>query len=115
MTVTSSNSLDLSIIVPIYNTPSVLLERCISSILENISIIDNVEVLLIDDGSTKPYIREIMDRSSQKDNRIIPFYKNNSGVSDTRNKGIELAKGEFVTFVDAEPGVVAPLLFNVTV
>lgn len=102
MNASYNNVCDLSIIVPVYNTPAVLLERCISSILENVKSVESVEVLLINDGSTKSYVQEILERTAHENCCVKTIFKENTGVSDTRNIGIELSKGKFVAFVDAD-------------
>ena len=93
----------LSVIIPIYNTPEPLLEHCISSIQENLQQMgDEVEVFLINDGSTKQYIGPILKETEASDSRFHHIYKQNSGVSDTRNLGIDMAQGEYIIFVDAD-------------
>lgn len=89
----------VSIIIPIYNTEKLFLEKCIKSILEQ--SYEAFEILLIDDGSKKEYIR-YLDEFSNIDSRIKTFHSKNRGVSYARNKGLKLAKGEFVVFVDAD-------------
>ncbi len=78
----------LSVIIPIYNTPRELLERCLASIHDNICELKEVEILLINDGSTESYIEPLFEESATKDNRVKYIYKSNSGVSETRNLGI---------------------------
>ena len=93
----------LSVIIPIYNTPEPLLEHCISSIQENLQQMgDEVEVLLINDGSTVSYIEPMFKAVEAADNRFKYVYKANSGVSATRNLGIDMAQGEYITFVDSD-------------
>lgn len=91
-------SVKLSVIVPVYNTEKYL-ERCIDSIVNQ--TFKNVEILLINDGSTDNSI-EICRRYEKNDERIKLINKQNSGVSETRNIGIENATGEFITFVDSD-------------
>ena len=93
----------LSVIIPIYNTPAPFLEHCISSIRENLYLMaDEVEVLLINDGSTESYIEPMLKAVETADCRFKYVYKDNSGVSMTRNLGIEIAQGEYITFMDAD-------------
>lgn len=95
--------LKLSVIIPIYNTPAPLLEHCISSIQDNLCLMDDeVEVLMINDGSTESYIEPLLKAMETADSRFKYVYKDNSGVSMTRNLGIKMAQGEFVTFIDAD-------------
>ncbi|MNK18113.1 putative glycosyltransferase EpsJ [compost metagenome] len=88
----------ISIIVPIYNSAS-FLEKCVDSILSQ--TYKNLELILINDGSTDNSI-DIINHYRQKDPRIIVLDKPNSGVSDTRNTGIKIAKGETICFVDSD-------------
>lgn len=88
----------ISIIVPIYNT-QMYLKRSISSIINQ--TYKNIEVLLINDGSTDNSL-EICQEFSKVDNRVKVINKKNSGVSNTRNIGIELSTGDFIMFVDSD-------------
>lgn len=88
----------ISVIVPIYNTEKYL-RKCIESILSQ--SYRNIELLLINDGSpdsSAKICREYLD----KDKRCYYFEKENGGLSDARNYGIERAKGEYITFVDSD-------------
>ena len=87
----------LSIIVPVYNGEEHL-DRCIQSILDQDYI--NMEIILIDDCSSDTS-RKICEKFSLKDQRVKVFYnEKNMGIYETRNKGIGLANGEYITFVD---------------
>ncbi len=88
----------ISIIVPIYNT-DLYIEECIESVLSQ--SYQDWELLLIDDGSTDSSYA-ICERYSKQDNRIKTIHKVNEGVSRTRNRGIELAQGEYIIFLDAD-------------
>lgn len=88
----------VSIIVPVYNVES-FLEECIESVLHQTYL--NWELLLIDDGSTDRSAT-ICESYSRKDNRIKFIHKENSGVSDTRNRGLELAEGKYIIFLDSD-------------
>ena len=93
----------LSVIIPVYNTPQPLWEHCIASVQENIcNMGDEVEVFLINDGSTDPHVEPMLKAAEAVDSRLKYILKSNSGVSDTRNKGIEMAQGEYITFVDSD-------------
>lgn len=91
------NSL-ISIIVPVYNDKN-FLKLCINSIIKQ--SYQNLEILLIDDGSTDGSSK-ILDELSLKDNRIKVYHKDNTGVSDTRNYGLERARGKYICFSDAD-------------
>ena len=88
----------ISVVVPIYNAEMWLAE-CIDSICGQSYYC--LEILLIDDGSTDAS-RQICRSKAEQDKRIRVIEKENSGVSETRNLGLSLAKGEYLTFVDAD-------------
>lgn len=88
----------ISIIVPVYNTEKYLY-KCCDSILKQ--EYNDYEVLLIDDGSTDQSAN-ICDYYASIDNRFKVIHKTNSGVSSTRNLGIEKSTGEFITFIDSD-------------
>lgn len=92
----------ISVVVPVYNAER-FLDRCINSILSQ--TYQNFELLLIDDFSTdKSY--DVCEKFAKKDSRIrLLFNDVNKGVSFTRNKGLEEAKGECVTFIDSDDWV----------
>ena len=89
---------EVSIVVPVFNAEKYL-SRCIDSIISQTFI--NFECILVDDGSTDSSLK-ICEHYSQSDDRIILIHQKNSGVSATRNKGIEIAKGRYVCFVDSD-------------
>lgn len=88
----------VSIIVPVYNTEKYL-SRCIESILQQ--QYSDLELILIDDG-TKDNAGKICDEYAQKDCRIKVLHKDNQGLAMARKSGLELAKGEYVLFVDSD-------------
>ena len=88
----------ISIIVPVYNVEKYL-DNCLKSIL-NQSFKD-FEVILVNDGS-KDKSGEICNIYSQKDSRIKVFNMENSGAGKARNKGLDLAQGKYIFFVDAD-------------
>lgn len=90
--------MSVSIIVPVYNVENYL-HLCIQSVI-NQSFSD-WELLLIDDGSTDAS-GKICDYFSQVDARIKTIHKQNTGVSDTRNLGLDLVCGKYVIFLDAD-------------
>lgn len=87
-----------SIIIPVYNKEDYI-EECILSVINQ--EFKNIEILLINDGSTDNSL-SICRRLESYDNRIIVIDKQNSGVSDTRNIGIEKSRGEYILFLDAD-------------
>ena len=108
----NKNNIKISVIVPCYNIKSYL-PRCIESILAQ--TYKNLEIILISDGSTDG-TDEVIREYAKKDSRIIPVFKQNSGVSDTRNRGLDIATGDYVGFVDGddyiEPEMYETLLKN---
>lgn len=89
----------ISVIVPIYNVEN-LIERCLSSLLIQ-TVFNELEILLIDDGSTDRS-GIICDAFAEKYENIKVFHKANSGVSAARNFGLNQARGKYVVFVDAD-------------
>ena len=96
----------ISIIVPIYNSECYLV-KCIQSVLEQ--TYTNWELLLIDDGSTDSS-RVICDKYAEQDGRIKVFHKENGGVSSARNYGLDNAKGQWITFIDADDSIEPSML-----
>lgn len=88
----------VSVIIPIYNGERTI-ERCLVS-LHN-QTYQNMEILVIDDGSTD-HTPLILEKYAGKDSRIRIIYKENSGVSDSRNIGIKESKGKYLQFVDGD-------------
>ena len=88
----------VSIIVPIYNT-SKYLKQCITSITNQ--TYKNIEIILINDGSTDDS-NKICDNFKKNDIRIKVLHQKNKGLSYTRNKGIELSTGQYITFIDSD-------------
>ena len=88
----------LSVIVPVYNTEDYL-RRCLSSILEQ--DLNNLEVIVVDDGSTDKS-GNICDEYAAKDIRVKVIHQNNKGISEARNNGFAIAKGEYITYVDSD-------------
>ncbi|HFI0568222.1 TPA: glycosyltransferase family 2 protein [Streptococcus suis] len=88
----------VSIIVPIYNVEK-FLPRCIESICNQ--TYENIEILLINDGSTDESEQICVDFMA-RDPRIRYFLKENGGLSDARNYGIERACGKYLAFIDSD-------------
>ncbi len=89
----------ISIIVPVYNTPKDMLEKCVASL---ISQIGPYEYIFVNDGSTASYIHTILSEAENTDSRIRYIKKENGGVSAARNDGMKLAQGKYLMFVDAD-------------
>ncbi len=88
----------VSVIVPVYNAQKSL-ARCIDSILNQ--TFKDFELILLDDGSTDTS-GEICDRYAEIDERVRVIHKENSGVSDTRNRGLDIAEGKYLQFLDSD-------------
>lgn len=88
----------ISIIVPVYKVEKYL-HKCVDSILKQ--TFKDFELILVDDGSPDR-CGEICDEYARKDNRVRVIHKENGGVSDARNVGIDIAKGEYIGFVDSD-------------
>lgn len=91
-------NIKISIIVPIYNSEKYL-DNCINSILN--STLKDIELILINDGS-KDNSGKIIDEYAKKDSRINAIHQENMGPAATRNKGIKLARGKYIGFVDSD-------------
>ncbi len=88
----------ISIIVPVYNVSNYI-RRCLHSVIAQTYA--NLEIILIDDGSTDGS-GKIIDDYSVQDERIKIIHQSNAGLSSARNKGIEVATGEYLSFVDSD-------------
>lgn len=88
----------LSIIVPVFNVEDYL-ENCIESILH--STYKEIELILVDDGSTDASGR-ICDKYAKKNKNIVVVHQKNEGQAVARNKGIKIAKGDYIGFVDSD-------------
>ncbi len=102
------NNYKISVIVPVYNIEQYL-PRCLDSILSQTH--RNLEIIVVDDGSTDNSAY-VIRRYAKKDKRIVPIFKRNSGVSDTRNKALDRAKGDYVGFVDGDD-YIEPNMFEI--
>lgn len=88
----------ISVIIPVYNVEKYL-EKCVDSVITQ--TYKNFEVILVDDGSTDKS-GEICDFFSEKYEYIRTIHKTNGGLADSRNTGLEEAKGEYVYFLDSD-------------
>lgn len=89
---------EVSIIVPVYQVENYL-HKCVDSILAQ--TFTDFELILVDDGS-KDRSGQICDEYAEMDERVKVIHKENSGPSDTRNRGIEQAAGNYFMFVDSD-------------
>jgi glycosyltransferase involved in cell wall biosynthesis len=88
----------VSIIVPVYNAEGTL-RRCVDSILRQ--DFTDFELLLVDDGSSDSS-PTILDSYAEEDHRVRVIHRDNSGVSETRNAAMDLARGTYLQFLDAD-------------
>ncbi len=88
----------ISVIVPVYNVIEYL-DRAIESIVSQ--TYRNIEIILVDDGSTDGS-GDRCEEWAKKDDRIRVLHKVNGGLSSARNAGLDIAKGEFISFPDAD-------------
>jgi glycosyltransferase involved in cell wall biosynthesis len=88
----------VSVIIPAYNAEQYIEETVISVLNQSYQ---KFEIIIINDGSTDS-TGKIIDELSKKDNRIIVQHRENSGVSASRNVGIDMSKGEYLAFLDAD-------------
>lgn len=88
----------VSIIAPIYKVESYL-RQCLDSIVSQ--TYTNLEIILVDDGSPDG-CPQICDEYAAKDKRIVVIHKENGGLSDARNAGLDICKGEYIYFIDSD-------------
>ncbi len=88
----------ISVIVPVYNVEPYL-DKCVSSILGQ--TYPDLEVILVDDGSTDRS-PALCDEWAGKDGRVTVIHKENGGLSDARNAGLDRASGQWLSFVDSD-------------
>ena len=104
--------LKLSVIVPIYNVEKYL-HKCVDSLLNQDLPMEDYEIILVDDGSPDR-CGEVCDEYSTQYSNINVIHRDNGGLSAARNSGVEVARGEYVQFVDPddflEPNVLQTLV-----
>ena len=88
----------VSVIVPVYNTEKYL-RQCLDSVVNQ--TLQDIEVICIDDGFTDDSKR-ILDEYAHRDARILVYSKENGGQSSARNKGMDLAQGDYLYFLDSD-------------
>ena len=88
----------LSVIIPVYKTENTL-NRCIESVLSQ--NVNGMEVILVNDGSPDS-CPILCNEWAERDERIKVIHKANGGLSDARNAGLDIAQGDFITFIDSD-------------
>lgn len=89
----------VSIIVPVYNTANKL-EKCLESLVNQ--TMQDIEIVIVNDGSTDNSEKIIMEYQDKYPNIIKYYKKENTGVSDTRNYGLNVAKSEYIMYIDSD-------------
>ncbi|WP_029296511.1 glycosyltransferase family 2 protein [Chryseobacterium hispalense] len=98
----------VSVIVPVYNVENYL-AKCLDSLICQTH--QNMEILVVNDGSTDQSEQIISDYAQKYPDKIKPFHKENGGLSDARNFGIDRATGDYIGFVDSDD-YVSPSMFQ---
>lgn len=88
----------ISVIIPVYNGEN-WLDRCVDAVINQ--TYKNLEIVIIDDGSTDT-TPEMCERYCKLDSRVKVIHRQNGGLADARNAGIEYSSGEYITFVDSD-------------
>lgn len=94
----NDGSVKISVIVPVYNAAD-FVEESVNSIRNN--TFKDIEIICVNDGSTDNSL-EILNTLKMQDERIVIIDKPNGGPSDSRNAGLDVARGEFISFVDSD-------------
>lgn len=98
----------ISVIIPVYNVEKYL-NKCITSVVEQ--TYKNLEIIIVDDGSTDQS-PEICDEWKKRDSRIQVVHSSNGGAGKARNTALDIATGDYVTFVDSDD-YIAPQMYQV--
>lgn len=88
----------LSVIIPVYNVEKYL-EKCVKSVINQ--TFQDMEIIVVNDGSTDSSL-DICKKMASVDSRIILIDKKNGGLSDARNVGLDIAKGQYIAFLDSD-------------
>lgn len=93
------NKYDVSVIIPIHNNENYLSD-CINSILFQ-SMIDRIEIICVDDGSTDKSL-DLINRFREQNENIVIIHQENKGAGFARNHGLEVATGQYIMFIDGD-------------
>lgn len=96
----------VSVIIPVYNVESYL-ERCVRSVLNQ--SYQNLEIILVDDGSPDN-CPALCEAYAKEDSRVKVIHKQNGGLSDARNAGIDIALGDYILFVDSDDWIESDMI-----
>lgn len=95
----------ISVIIPVYNQLE-FFKKCINSVCNQ--AYRNLEIICVDDGSTDGVDR-YLDKIAKSDDRLIVIHQKNAGESNARNRALELASGDYITFVDCDDWIDAEM------
>ena len=98
----------VSVIIPVYNPPEKLLRKCLDSICSQ--TLEDIEIICVDDGSTNNSLM-LLDEYKSKDSRFIVIKQENMGQGAARQRGLETAAGEYLSFVDADD-YLSPVMYE---
>ena len=93
-----SMDIKISVVVPVYNSEKYL-QKCVDSLLDQ--TYSNIEVILVDDGSTDSS-PQICDNYATSDRRVTVIHQKNARIGAARNRGLEVAHGDYITFIDSD-------------
>lgn len=96
-----SENIKVSVVIPVYNVEKYI-RQCLESVINQ--TLKDIEIICINDGS-KDNTLKILEEYSQKDSRIVLIDKENEGLSAARNQGTELARGEYISYIDSDDWV----------
>ena len=100
---------NLSVIVPVYNT-----EKYIKKCLDSLTKLSDTEIIVINDGSTDKS-EDVINEYAKKQGNIVYYKKENTGIADTRNFGIEHSTGKYIMFVDSDDYIQQDILDKLSV
>ena len=89
----------ISFIIPVYNA-----EQFIEKLINNLKLINHCEIICVDDGSTDNSF-QLLSQLQRDISQLIVIHQNNQGVSAARNTGIKIAKGKYISFIDADDSI----------
>jgi GT2 family glycosyltransferase len=104
----------ISILVPVYDTPEKWLRQCIESVLKQ--EYPHWQLCLVDDCSSAPHVRRVLDEYSKADERIQVLYRSENGhIAKATNSALEIATGEFIALLDHDDELTEDALFEVAI
>ena len=102
------SNIKVSVVIPVYNVEHYL-EKCLKSVVEQ--SLKEIEIIVVNDGSTDNSV-DIINRFGDKDDRIVIINKSNGGVSSARNAGLDIARGEYIAYIDADDWIEQGYLYD---